>query len=270
MTNCMDNVSDIEGDNISGDDAAGQAYASPATHEFVRADQSSKVMIDPPHPSTQLFAERMQELVSNHNVRMLDNDEVRKLTPLRIQRLLKEQAPDLPVSQTQIYRYYHGEAPPRLDVVYELARFFDVPPTYFVVDNVADIDADRSAANAVYTSPSLNAAKGGTKQKSKDAPKGKELIDPPHVATIYFSRQLQKLAASLKVRMLDTDRIRKLTPLGIQRLLKEQAPDLPVSQTQIYRYYHGQAPPRLDVVYELSRLFGVPRSYFIPDGFLPE
>ncbi len=42
--------------------------------------------------------------------------------------MLKEQAPDLPVSQTQIYRYFHGEAPPRLDVVYELARLFGVPP----------------------------------------------------------------------------------------------------------------------------------------------
>ena len=40
------------------------------------------------------------------------------------------------------------------------------------------------------------------------------------------------------------------------RMLKEQAPDLPVSQTQIYRYFHGEAPPRLDVVYELARLFG--------------
>ncbi|MCV7142567.1 helix-turn-helix transcriptional regulator [Mycolicibacterium fortuitum] len=74
----------------------------------------------------------------------------------------------------------------------------------------------------------------------------------------------------MHVRMLDTDRVRKLTPLRIQRMLKEQAPDLPVSQTQIYRYFHGEAPPRLDVVYELARLFGVPPTYFVPDEFLPE
>ncbi|MCV6993740.1 hypothetical protein H7I87_03210 [Mycobacterium timonense] len=72
-------------------------------------------------------------------------------------------------------------------------------------------------------------------------------IDPPHVATDYFATRFQALASSMNVRMLDTDRVRKLTPLRIQRMLKEQAPDLPVSQTQIYRYFHGEAPPRLDV-----------------------
>ncbi|GAT02312.1 helix-turn-helix domain-containing protein [Mycolicibacterium fortuitum] len=99
---------------------------------------------------------------------------------------------------------------------------------------------------------------------------GKAAIDPPHVATVYFAKRFQELAASMHVRMLDTDRVRKLTPLRIQRMLKEQAPDLPVSQTQIYRYFHGEAPPRLDVVYELARLFGVPPTYFVPDEFLPE
>jgi transcriptional regulator with XRE-family HTH domain len=95
-------------------------------------------------------------------------------------------------------------------------------------------------------------------------------IDPPHVATTYFSTRFQELAGRMNVRMLDTNRVRKLTPLRIQRMLKEQAPDLPVSQTQIYRYFHGQAAPRLDVVYELARLFGVPPTYFVPDVFLPE
>lgn len=99
---------------------------------------------------------------------------------------------------------------------------------------------------------------------------GKAAIDPPHVATVYFAKRFQELAASMNVRMLDTDRVRKLTPLRIQRMLKEQAPDLPVSQTQIYRYFHGDAAPRLDVVYELARLFGVSPSYFVPDEFLPE
>ncbi|MCV6993739.1 hypothetical protein H7I87_03205 [Mycobacterium timonense] len=73
------------------------------------------------------------------------------------------------------------------------------------------------------------------------------MIDPPHVATEFFAKRFQELAGSVKVRMLDTDQVRKLTPLRIQRMLKEQAPDLPVSQTQIYRYFHGEAPPRLDV-----------------------
>ena len=97
----------------------------------------------------------------------------------------------------------------------------------------------------------------------------KEPLDPPHVATEFFAQQFQDLASTTQVRMLDTDQMRKLTPLRIQRLLKKQAPELPVSQTQIYRYFHGEAPPRLDVVYELARLFGVPPTYFVPDQFLP-
>lgn len=95
-------------------------------------------------------------------------------------------------------------------------------------------------------------------------------LDPPHVATEYFARQIQALAAKTDVRMLETNQVRRLTPLRIQRMLKEQAPDLPVSQTQIYRYFHGESPPRLDVVYELARLFDVPPTYFVPDRLLPE
>ncbi|MFC5936953.1 MULTISPECIES: helix-turn-helix transcriptional regulator [Mycobacterium] len=211
-------------------------------------------MIDPPHVATEFFAKRFQELAGSVKVRMLDTDQVRKLTPLRIQRMLKEQAPDLPVSQTQIYRYFHGEAPPRLDVVYELARLFNVTPTYFV----EGADEETPTVDARYES-----ARSAHRDRAAT-------IDPPHVATDYFATRFQALASSMNVRMLDTDRVRKLTPLRIQRMLKEQAPDLPVSQTQIYRYFHGEAPPRLDVVYELARLFGVPPTYFVPEEFLPE
>lgn len=132
MTNHMDNVSDVEADDLT--DELSVDKPDPVTHELVRAEQRGKAAIDPPHVATVFFSRRFQELAASMNVRMLDTDRVRKLTPLRIQRLLKEQAPDLPVSQTQIYRYFHGEAPPRLDVVYELARLFGVPPSYFVPD----------------------------------------------------------------------------------------------------------------------------------------
>lgn len=128
MTNHMDNIADVEAEDVDEDKPDGVA------HELVRAEQRGKAAIDPPHVATEYFAKRFQELAGSMNVRMLDTDRVRKLTPLRIQRMLKEQAPDLPVSQTQIYRYFHGEAPPRLDVVYELARLFGVPPSYFMPD----------------------------------------------------------------------------------------------------------------------------------------
>ena len=250
MTNHVDKLAgDLEAEVIGDDDADMADSAS----QLVRTEPAqTKAGIDPPHVATEFFAQQFQDLAAKTQIRMLDTDRMRKLTPLRIQRLLKTQAPDLPVSQTQIYRYFHGEAPPRLDVVYELARLFGVAPTYFV-------------EGATEETPTFADVKS-----TRTAQPGKGAIDPPHVATVFFAKRFQALAASMNVRMLDTDRVRKLTPLRIQRLLKEQAPDLPVSQTQIYRYFHGEAPPRLDVVYELARLFGVPPTYFVPEEFLPE
>ncbi len=248
MTNQVDKLTDdLEAGGVGDDDAD----ISDTASRLVRTEPA-QTEIDPPHVSTEFFAQQFQDLVSTTKVRMLDTDRVKKLTPLGIQRLLKKQAPDLPVSQTQIYRYFHGEAPPRLDVVYELARLFEVAPTYFVEGSSEE-------------TPSFPDAK-----PTRSAQKAKAAIDPPHVATEFFAKRFRALAASMGVRMLDTDRVRKLTPLRIQQLLKEQAPDLPVSQTQIYRYFHGEAPPRLDVVYELARLFGVPPTYFVPEEFLPE
>jgi transcriptional regulator with XRE-family HTH domain len=249
MTNHVDKLSDDVAPDVVSDDADDLVESAA---QLVRGEPAqAKEPLDPPHVATEFFAQQFQDLASTTQVRMLDTDRMRKLTPLRIQRLLKKQAPDLPVSQTQIYRYFHGEAPPRLDVVYELARLFGVSPTYFVEGSDEE-------------TPTFAAVK-----PTRTAQPGKTAIDPPHVATEFFAQRFQALAGSMNVRMLDTNRVRKLTPLRIQRLLKEQAPDLPVSQTQIYRYFHGEAPPRLDVVYELARLFGVPPTYFVPDQFLP-
>jgi hypothetical protein len=128
MTNSMDTGSE----DLATDSAEGAEEGSESTHELVRAEEAATA--DPPHVATEFFSKRFQQLAASHNVRMLDTDRVRKLTPLRIQRMLKEQAPDLPVSQTQIYRYFHGTAAPRLDFVYELARLFGVAPSYFVPD----------------------------------------------------------------------------------------------------------------------------------------
>jgi len=102
---------------------------------------------------------------------------------------------------------------------------------------------------------------------------------PQHAATAYFSARLRQLADSTEVHWLEPGAKRprkaqqatsRLTPALIQRLLKEQAPDLPVSTTQMYRYYHGQAPPRLDVVYELARLFKVAPTFFLPTDFVAD
>jgi hypothetical protein len=93
---------------------------------------------------------------------------------------------------------------------------------------------------------------------------------PPHPATLYFAARLRDLMNGLDVRNLETGRKRKLSVLGLHRLLKDHAPELAVSQTQMSRYVHGEARPSVNLVYELASLFGVAPAYFLPDDLLPE
>lgn len=92
----------------------------------------------------------------------------------------------------------------------------------------------------------------------------------PHPATLYFAARLRELMDGLAVRNLDTGRTRKLTVRGLQQLLHEQAPELAVSQTHMYRYVHGEARPSVTLVYEMAVLCGVAPTYFLPDDLLPE
>lgn len=69
-----------------------------------------------------------------------------------------------------------------------------------------------------------------------------------HVARTFFAARLQELMAGMAVRDLETGRERKLTPLRLQRMLKQQAPHLALSQTQVYRYYNAEAAPDVEVV----------------------
>lgn len=238
----------------------------------VRLERRAQLQLEPPHESTMLFSERLRKLADDTDVRLSDGtNRVRKLTPLRLQKLLKEQSPELPVSQTQIYRYYHGEASPRLDVVFELARLFNVSPRLFADRTGAErmyiIKPKRSAAADEMTADEAASESGSPGPSGLLVRRGGQpQLEPPHPSTTYFARQLQQLAAESSVRLLDgSDRVRKLSPLQLQKFLKEQAPDLPVSQTQIYRYYHGEAAPRLDVVFELADLFGVAPTVFLPE-----
>lgn len=218
-------------------------------------------LVKPPHESTTLFSERLRKLADDTDVRLSDGtNRVRKLTPLRLQKLLKQQSPGLPVSQSQIYRFYHGEAPPRLDVVFELARLFNVSPRLFAdrtgTERMYIIKPKRSSAGDEMTADEAESGSPGPPRRGK----------LPHPSTTYFARQLQQLAADSSVRLLDgSDRIRKLSPLQLQKFLKDQAPELPVSQTQIYRLYRVESSPRLDVVFELADLFGVAPTVFLPE-----
>lgn len=91
----------------------------------------------------------------------------------------------------------------------------------------------------------------------------------PHVATTYFATRLRELMAGFKIRDLDSGRVSKLSPLRLQRILKEQAPHLALSQSQFYRYVNGEAAPDVAVVYELAVLFDVSPTYFVPAEILP-
>lgn len=91
-----------------------------------------------------------------------------------------------------------------------------------------------------------------------------------HVARTFFTARLRELMAGMAVRDLETGRERKLTPLRLQQMLKQQAPNLALSRTQVYRYYKAEAAPDVEVVYEIAVLFGVSPSHFMPDEFLPE
>lgn len=67
-------------------------------------------------------------------VRDLESGRQRKLTPRRLQQILTKQAPHLALSQTQVYRYCNAEAAPDVEVIYEIAVLFRVPPSHFVPD----------------------------------------------------------------------------------------------------------------------------------------
>lgn len=89
------------------------------------------------HPAARYFAARCLELTQTRKVRGLDG-QIQRLTPRTIQRMLKQQAPQLAISETQFYRYFHGEVAPRLDVVYEVAALFGISPREFLPDTTTE------------------------------------------------------------------------------------------------------------------------------------
>lgn len=107
-----------------------------------------------------------------------------------------------------------------------------------------------------------------TAQDGEDSPDSAEprrgVPDAVHPATAYFSERLRALAEAIQLREVDTEEVRKLNPPVIHAMLEEQAPDLAISARQMYRYYNGTATPRIDVVYEIARLFGVSPHVFLP------
>ncbi|WP_405498973.1 helix-turn-helix domain-containing protein [Nocardia sp. NBC_00511] len=78
-----------------------------------------------------VFSSRLSDLISESMVSTEDGA-TRSLTLYSLAQHLEMAYPDVPVSQSGLYRLIHGDAIPRLDLIIALARVFDVPPEYFV------------------------------------------------------------------------------------------------------------------------------------------
>lgn len=88
---------------------------------------------DTPHPAIAHFTRRFNELITQWNVVPTGRGRrPRNLTPKKVHDLLVEQAPSVAPSQSQLYRFYRGEAAPSIVDVLELARFFNVSPQSFL------------------------------------------------------------------------------------------------------------------------------------------
>lgn len=93
------------------------------------------LFVDVSHPAIRHFTRRFSELISEWNVRPTGRGRrPRNLTAKKVHELLVEQAPLVAPSQSQLYRYYRGEAAPDIVDVLELARLFDVSPQSFLLE----------------------------------------------------------------------------------------------------------------------------------------
>ncbi|MEV0360939.1 MULTISPECIES: helix-turn-helix transcriptional regulator [Nocardia] len=89
-------------------------------------------------------------------------------------------------------------------------------------------------------------------------------LTPRQAAAAIFSRRLSDLIAESVVSTEDGS-TRSLTLYSLARHLELAYPDVPVSQSGLYRLIHGDAIPRLDLVIALARVFDVPQEYFLSE-----
>ncbi|NUS42648.1 MAG: helix-turn-helix transcriptional regulator [Mycobacteriaceae bacterium] len=101
-----------------------------------RSESDGGVELTPRQAAAAIFSERLKSLVAESVVSSEDGP-TRSLTLYSLAQHLEMAYPDVPVSQSGLYRLIHGEAIPRLDLVIALARVFDVPPEYFVTETRA-------------------------------------------------------------------------------------------------------------------------------------
>ncbi|MFF3569915.1 helix-turn-helix domain-containing protein [Nocardia jiangxiensis] len=94
-------------------------------------EQDSAEVLSPRQVAATIFSSRLSDLIAE-SVVSTEDGLTRSLTLYTLAQHLELAYPDVPVSQSGLYRLIHGEAIPRLDLIIALARVFDVPPEYFV------------------------------------------------------------------------------------------------------------------------------------------
>jgi transcriptional regulator with XRE-family HTH domain len=89
----------------------------------------------------------------------------------------------------------------------------------------------------------------------------------PHPAQKQCAQRLNELTAQWRVeRISGSGKPLKLTAKGVCELIRQQAPHIAPSQSQVYRYYNAEAAPSIAVVFELARLFNVSPQSFLPES----
>lgn len=94
---------------------------------------------DLPNAISQDFSRRLNKLMSSTYVKDEEGaGELRQLTPSSLHTVLQEVAPALSVSRRHVYRMVAGQTVPRLDMIWALAKVFNVSPREFVAAEVPD------------------------------------------------------------------------------------------------------------------------------------
>lgn len=84
------------------------------------------------HPAAVHLAATLHQLVAAAPPEPMPNGRTRRMTPRRVHELLAQRIPGQAVSQTQVYRYFAGDAAPNTIVIWALADIFTVSPRVFV------------------------------------------------------------------------------------------------------------------------------------------
>lgn len=103
---------------VAQDDSGGRAYSE----------------LSPRRAAAAIFSARLQKVIEESLVSP-ESGPVRSLTLYALAQHLVAVYPDVPISQSGLYRLIHGDSIPRLDLIIALARVFEVPPEYFVAED---------------------------------------------------------------------------------------------------------------------------------------